>query len=158
MIQCGKQERIGCRALCKKEKKEVVVEVCVHVGVWGGGVRGVCVWGGKDSQGAEGLCVVCEDPCPSARGSVYAPSSRVSHLSPQTHSHLSPSVNIHAGKCKVTERTYSVSSVYTGHSAAHCSGHIKANPVEELKKMQTALFETEFKIIKQGIQWSVTSF
>lgn len=56
----------------------------------------------KGGGGGSGLCVVCEDLCPSARGSVctsssvYLPSSWVSHFSPLTHSHLSPWVNIHS--------------------------------------------------------------
>lgn len=61
---------------------------------WGeGGIR--------QTRGSSGLYVVCEDLCPSVRGSVcmtssvYLLPSWISHFSPLTHSHLSPRVNIY---------------------------------------------------------------
>lgn len=78
MIQRGKREGTRSRPVWREGGRE-------------GGGRG-----GADRRGASGLCVVCEDLCPSVRGSactsssVYLLSSWVSHFSPLAHSHLSP--------------------------------------------------------------------
>lgn len=98
-----------------------------------GGRREVERGGGgeSDRRGGSGLCVVCEDLCPSVRGSVctsssvYLPSSWVSHFSPLTHSHLSPRVNIYTLRNAQSFSMHGdVQTVYCTHCTVCVSAHM----------------------------------